>query len=1084
MGIDKVKHHDYHYTGIYRGTVTYNDDPDVKGKVKIFVHGVYPDEYEAKPEYLPWAEPAMGLFGGNWTNEKPDSHGNHLNSQVGWCTVPHAGLKPDMGSEVYLFFEHGDINFPIYFAAVQAGDGWFSEHPNQHVFRSDNVHIRIDENTTDKRSTCKFDSYNQKNSLLSIQDGTKKQTQTRIDIQVQANQMVAINLQISGDVNMRQIGDMYIEQQGNRHQTLIGNRYVKHVGNTYIEHDGIYISRQTGAYNQQYIEAQKIMDIVGNVTNKTYGNEYKEVQGDFTTKVGYTYTLFTGRNCDITVTQDMITRVLKNYILSVAQSADIDITQNCAVDIGRWNETQTGTLQLTTSNDIQVVSKQGGINLQTLGQFEMLNDLGALTSEGYKNLGLKGNITLKSNMGNIAIETVGNEDFEKENMVIPWNPVFLGNVQLISMIISDFDPTKILFNNNILNIGDIGSLMQFIMSLPMTAIYDGLPSFFPVKMIAQNPNHDPVELETWKYGKSVEQAKNFIQDHNIDKINDILKTQYHNISQISPKNIEKLIKELTTPEYKHYRDVEDNWKNVTNDAYWKVLGRIIGNIDVRSWSGDINIVTEGRLGNAGNINISANDSIGALPGYKTGNVNISNKAKRTVYTDPRDLFLDSQNILNRINILSNGTDKKEGKLLRYINVQNQSGTAGGCASCIADYLLQLLSPIAPLPKDLIPLYALNIPLHPFNATIQPNDFIWDDPKPVKILKMGLCHALDKGYEDEFCKNGHGNITVSSNNNLYISSQGKYSLNTNLMYGNDKYSFDVTVTPNWKYGDIIKDLRTYMPTGRQGVNLGNVLTLNEKFGSKYNINYSHQKIDKLVYCIPSSISITTNNVSTDANILKYNLSIGNKNTSFNQSWNDNWSLLPLPYLDPHSSIKDPISTPTVSPSPAYTSNYNTVEEYININENFKQSITVSPVSPSTTLNVYSHQTSPYNIINEQEMQIGGATINHTLNKDIGCPLISEITTNTKGMNITESDQASMNLSRTSKGMMISQNFEATLTDQETHKALIMTSQSYESLAYNLDVKAANEKQNYIGIRSITSDEVTWAVTHLNFTQKGG
>ena len=143
-GIDNIKHKDYHYTGTYRGTVVYNNDPDVKGKVKIFVHGVYPDEYFTKHEYLPWSEPAMPLFGGAWKNEDPDNHGNHLNNEVGWCSAPHAGNAPDQGAQVFLFFEHGDINYPVYFAAAQAGKGWFSEHENQHVFRSDNVHVRID----------------------------------------------------------------------------------------------------------------------------------------------------------------------------------------------------------------------------------------------------------------------------------------------------------------------------------------------------------------------------------------------------------------------------------------------------------------------------------------------------------------------------------------------------------------------------------------------------------------------------------------------------------------------------------------------------------------------------------------------------------------------------------------------------------------------------------------------------------------------------------------------------------------------------------------------------------------------------
>ena len=50
------------------------------------------------------------------------------------------------GSQVWVFFEAGDINKPIYFASAQSGPGWFSEHPNQHVFHSDNIRVRIDEN--------------------------------------------------------------------------------------------------------------------------------------------------------------------------------------------------------------------------------------------------------------------------------------------------------------------------------------------------------------------------------------------------------------------------------------------------------------------------------------------------------------------------------------------------------------------------------------------------------------------------------------------------------------------------------------------------------------------------------------------------------------------------------------------------------------------------------------------------------------------------------------------------------------------------------------------------------------------------
>jgi hypothetical protein len=77
------------FNGIYRGTVVHNIDPSVKGKVKIFVHGVYPDEYLTNWKLLPWAEPAMSIAGGTWTNEGPG-----LNVETGWCSVPHAGALP------------------------------------------------------------------------------------------------------------------------------------------------------------------------------------------------------------------------------------------------------------------------------------------------------------------------------------------------------------------------------------------------------------------------------------------------------------------------------------------------------------------------------------------------------------------------------------------------------------------------------------------------------------------------------------------------------------------------------------------------------------------------------------------------------------------------------------------------------------------------------------------------------------------------------------------------------------------------------------------------------------------------------
>jgi hypothetical protein len=124
--------------GMRRGIVVSNSDPKGIGRVKVFVPGVYPDEYQKSFDKLPWAEPAMGIFGGSWT-----SNGGS-NKETGICSIPHAGTNGD-GAQVWVFFEANDIRFPVYFAVAQSGAGWTSNHSNQHVIKSDNVSVVVDE---------------------------------------------------------------------------------------------------------------------------------------------------------------------------------------------------------------------------------------------------------------------------------------------------------------------------------------------------------------------------------------------------------------------------------------------------------------------------------------------------------------------------------------------------------------------------------------------------------------------------------------------------------------------------------------------------------------------------------------------------------------------------------------------------------------------------------------------------------------------------------------------------------------------------------------------------------------------------
>lgn len=89
---------------IYRGVVEDNNDPLKAGRVRARILGVHSDNLNYVPtDTLPWSIPAtsIGLDGGGLRN-------------IGQYKVP------DIGSHVFLFFEAGDHNFPVYFAGAPA----------------------------------------------------------------------------------------------------------------------------------------------------------------------------------------------------------------------------------------------------------------------------------------------------------------------------------------------------------------------------------------------------------------------------------------------------------------------------------------------------------------------------------------------------------------------------------------------------------------------------------------------------------------------------------------------------------------------------------------------------------------------------------------------------------------------------------------------------------------------------------------------------------------------------------------------------------------------------------------------------
>ena len=80
--------------GFYRGKVVKHCKD---GFCKVFIPGIYPDEFENNPDALPDAEQASPLFGGG-------TQGNGMIS------------IPDVNATVWCFFQNGDQNLPVYFA--------------------------------------------------------------------------------------------------------------------------------------------------------------------------------------------------------------------------------------------------------------------------------------------------------------------------------------------------------------------------------------------------------------------------------------------------------------------------------------------------------------------------------------------------------------------------------------------------------------------------------------------------------------------------------------------------------------------------------------------------------------------------------------------------------------------------------------------------------------------------------------------------------------------------------------------------------------------------------------------------------
>lgn len=144
--------------GFYRGQVLKHC---AAGKCKIWIPGVYDEQYVSYPDMLPDAEQAAPLFGGS-------SNGS------GIFTYPR------INAVVWCFFQNGDQNLPVYFAASNGGPEGVQQYaqigPVDKYEEYGKVHDHIIDNT-DKISDAEIHRINVSKGQISFyEDGSIETT--------------------------------------------------------------------------------------------------------------------------------------------------------------------------------------------------------------------------------------------------------------------------------------------------------------------------------------------------------------------------------------------------------------------------------------------------------------------------------------------------------------------------------------------------------------------------------------------------------------------------------------------------------------------------------------------------------------------------------------------------------------------------------------------------------------------------------------------------------------------------------------------------------------------------------------------
>lgn len=249
---------DNRFHGMYRGEVIDDLDPFEAGRVKIYVFGVYDDIGE---ENLPWA-----IYSDPWMGGQEDLGGMFV---------------PDVGSHVWVFFEQGRPELPVYFAGAPARpDGprearEVGQYPRNKVFKTMSGHV------------LEFDD-------------SPGETRIRIAHNSGTQKTYAHN----GDSEEVITGNMYIFVEGDAETRIAGNetKYVEGNVTEYVEGNvteyikGNFITnvygrrKEVSAHGSEY-HTQNGMNITGRRIdlNKGGGAAIEQTAGQFTYTPEYAY---------------------------------------------------------------------------------------------------------------------------------------------------------------------------------------------------------------------------------------------------------------------------------------------------------------------------------------------------------------------------------------------------------------------------------------------------------------------------------------------------------------------------------------------------------------------------------------------------------------------------------------------------------------------------------------------------------------------------------------------------------------------------------------------------------------------------